>query len=72
MADYKILQGGVTETVRANEEGKFVALRVVRYMVGTHGPFTLQIDAKDFSAAKVDELLAKEALEVRKLAGEIP
>ncbi len=72
MADWKILEGFVTETTRLDERQRFVPVRVIRYMVRTHGPFTIVVDAKDFTAAKVTELLDKEAAEILGLAGGTP
>ncbi len=69
MANWKVLEGGVTETTRLDERQKFVSVRVVRFMVGSHGPFQVTIDAKDFTTAKVTELLDKDAAEILGLGG---
>lgn len=69
MASYRIIAGGITETSRLDEQRRFVPVRVIRYMVGDHGPFTYQTDAKDYSAAAVAETLEKQAQEILKLVG---
>ncbi len=72
MSDWKILENGVTETTRTDDRNQFVPLRIIRFKVGTHGPFQITIDAKDFTAAKVTELLDKEAREIKALEGGTP
>ncbi len=67
MPDWKILDGGVTETTRTDERQRFIPVRIVRFMVGTHGPFQIQVDAKDFTGEHVSALLDAQAVEVRKL-----
>ncbi len=67
--DWRILEGGVTETTRLDERQRFVPIRVVTYMVGTHGPFKVTLDAKDFTADKVTQLLDQAAAEIKRLYG---
>ena len=67
MASYRILQ--IHETTRNNELRQIIPVRVVRYMVGTHGPFVYETDAKDFSADRVAPILEAAAQEVIKLQG---
>ncbi len=72
MPDWKILENGVTETTRTDDANRFVPVRIIRFKVGTHGPFQVTLDAKDFTAAKVTELLDKEAREIMALGGGSP
>lgn len=69
MADWKILPGGVTETTRTDDRNNFVPVRIIRFKVGEHGPFQVTVDAKDFTAAHVSEILDKAAAEVKALGG---
>ncbi len=72
MPSWRVLPEGITETTRQDERMRFVPVRIVRFMVGSHGPFQVQIDAKDFTAAKLTELLDKEAAEIVALSGGTP
>lgn len=69
MASYRIIAGGITETSRLDEQRRFVPVKVIRYMVGDHGPFTYQIDAKDFTPERASSELEKTAQDVLKLLG---
>jgi hypothetical protein len=59
----------VKETTRMDERNNFVPVRIVRFMVGTHGPFQVQMDAKGFTAERMAAVLDKEAAEIQALEG---
>ncbi len=65
MADWTILPNGITETTETDENNKFVRIRLVRFKVGTHGPFQVKIPADGFTAAKVREVLDAHAAEIK-------
>ncbi len=63
MADWTIIK--ITETVETDDNNNFVRTRLVRYRVGTHGPFQLKIPADGFTADKLRGLLDAEAAEIK-------
>ena len=70
MASYQILKAGITETIRLDQDTRTsVPVKVIRYRVGAHGPFTYQIDAADFTPEKVDQDLEAAAQGILKLLG---
>jgi len=65
MPNYRILL--IKESFRQDELLHSIPTRQITYMVGMHGPFKLELDAKDFTTQKADELLTKLAAEVEGL-----
>ncbi len=65
--DWTILPKGITETVEVDENGNFVRTRLVRFRVGTHGPFQLKILSEDFTADKLRAELDRHAAEIMAL-----
>lgn len=61
----KVLQ--VSQLATLDAAGKVQQSYVVRYMVGDHGPFTLNIPVDQFSAARVAEEMQKFAAEIAAL-----
>lgn len=47
---------------------RFKAMRIVRFKVGTHGPFTLQVPEEKFTEAYIREQLDETARRVNALA----
>lgn len=66
---YRIIEGGIKESFRTDEQRKIIPVRVFSYMVGAHGPFTYQVDARDFDPVAVDAMLEKAAQDLLKLLG---
>lgn len=67
MADYEIVRH--REVPRTDRLSNFVQFHVITYFVGEHGPFVLEIPAKEFTAEKVDQVLSAKAAEIKKLGG---
>ena len=57
----------IREGSRSDEAGKTLRTRVVRYMVGKDGPFTLEMDAATFNGAAMEAALEAEAGHVMRL-----
>jgi hypothetical protein len=59
----------ITESTVLNQGATgFSRIKVIQYMVGEHGPFQLEIPAKDFTSAKAAALLDEQAAHVLQLA----
>lgn len=69
MASYRIPDGGITESVRQGDLRTIVPIRVIRYYVGSHGPFQYQTDAKDYTPEGVAAELEKQAQAILKVLG---
>lgn len=72
MPSYRILDRGIKESFRVDEQRQIIPTRVITYMVGTHGPFTYTLDAKDFNPTTVGTELERQAQDVLKLYGQQP
>jgi len=70
MAEHGIRKTRVIEIPSLSDSG--LPTRVIRteFMVGTDGPFAVEISARDFTAAKVREQMEKIAAELRQLPSE--
>lgn len=55
---------GITEVQLLNEKGKFEGTTTVRFMVGEHGPFQLQVPSATFTMAGVAPLIDAKAAEI--------
>lgn len=67
--DFGIKIRGVAERLDLSPEGKAVKTIVTTYMVGEHGPFTVELEAARFTAAAAKSEMQKRAEELRQLAG---
>ncbi len=59
----------ITEGTVLLPDGNFKRTRIVRYTVGTAGPFQLEIDASEFSTAEVTRRIEADVREVEGLTG---
>ncbi len=57
----------ITEAVRLDDLGNLKRTRLVRYKVGEHGPFQLEVPEEQFTADHVRERLERAAAEIVRL-----
>jgi hypothetical protein len=67
MPDWRILD--VKEVNDFDAQLRPAQLRLVRFMVGEHGPFTLKVPAAEFESGHVRQLLDAEAAQVKGVTG---
>jgi len=53
--------------IRFDKEKGWVHTRIVTYLVGDQGPFTLTLDADEFDTMKVQEKIEEEARKIEEL-----
>jgi len=58
---------GVREATRVTPEGRVELMMIVEYMVGPHGPFSVEIAKAEYTAQLARELVEKEARETIEL-----
>jgi len=57
----------IREGIRFDKEKGWVNTRIVTYLVGDQGPFTLTLDEDEFDTMKVQEKIEEEARKIEEL-----
>lgn len=68
--DFKPIAQRIYQSTTQSATGQLVASYTVQFVVGPHGPFTIEIPASEFSAEAVQKRMADFAAQVNQIPQE--